>query len=431
MKREVSLIGEPQKRIRISSVEEKQVLHKGQMISIDRERMTAHMFRDRDPVRFGPEDFKEFMNRAVFNGASDISFMSDSLARVEINGVYYNATRKELSSPEVDDIMVLLTGSNNSRTEINAMKELDFAYEMILVDGERQRFRVNITGCLASSANGIEISMRTLPRVTPNKDSVGLTDEELAAMMPKDGLIVMAGGTGHGKTTTMAAITAEHLLSTRTPVKIIDIQAPIEFTFRDILGRNKMSSSFIVQMGVGVNIKSFDAGVRAALRKKPQIISVGEARDSETISAAIEGSLTGHLVYTTTHSDSIAATIQRLLSRFEGAEREAKANDLCSSLRFIMVQHLAIRVDKPGRIAVREYLRITERIRQKLSSLHPNDWAHYLTQEVNGEIEGTTSEDMRRPMKVSAQELYAQGIISREEALALSRKMNTVGDKNE
>lgn len=415
-----NLIGVPEQRF-VRKQENNSSVDLAYKINIDRENLEAFMFKEADPIRMDVSTFKDFLNRAVVNGASDISVKADDLARVEISGVYYKASRKNWNSPEVDEIMSLLFGSTNARTEINSMKELDIAYELRLHNGEHQRFRVNITGCLANSEQGAEISLRALPRITPSKESVGLSDEEIAAMMPRDGIVIIAGGTGHGKSTTMAAVTAEHLKSVKNPVKIIDIQAPIEYTFRDVLTENKKSSSFIVQMGVGVNIKSFDAGVRAALRKKPQIISVGEARDSETISAAIEGSLTGHLVYTTTHSDSIAATVQRLLSRFEGADRESKANDLCSSLRFIMVQALVERVDKPGRVPIREYLRITDRIRENMARISPNSWAQYLTDEVNGKVEGTTSEDMRQSMRSSAQKAYREGKISRATAISLAK----------
>lgn len=389
----------------------------------DRENLNTYLFKN-DPARMNSGLVDDFLNAAVVAGASDISIKSDDIARIEISGVYYNATRRMWTAPEVDEIMARIHGSTSARTEINSLKELDFAYEMNLLNGERQRFRVNITGCLGASEHGVEISMRVLPRITPTKDSVGLTDFEMEAMMPRDGIVIVAGGTGHGKSTTLAAVTAEHLMSVETPVKIIDVQHPIEYTFRDILKENKKSSSFIVQMGVGVNIRSFDAGVRAALRKKPQIISIGEARDSETISAAIEGSLTGHLVYTTTHASSIAATVQRLLSRFSGSEREAKANDLCSSLRFIMVQALIERADKPGRVPVREYLRVTERIRENMARMSLDKWAQYLTDEVNGTIEGATDEDLRKSMKESAMSAYENGLISRANALSLSRRIN-------
>lgn len=424
-----NLIGQPEIRLKRRQPGSNAPDDVRKKIAVDREKLTAYLFDDADPERMNESLLDVFLNSAVANGASDISIKSDDLARVEISGVYYKATRRIWNMPEVDMIMNKIYGSTNARTEINAMKELDFAYEMTLDTGDRQRYRVNITGCLAAEDHGVEISMRVLPRITPSKESVGLSDEEIAAMMPRDGIVIVAGGTGHGKSTTLAAVTAEHLKSMKTPVKIIDIQAPIEYTFRDVLKETKASSSFIVQMGVGVNIKSFDAGVRASLRKKPQIISVGEARDSETIAASIEGSLTGHLVYTTTHADSIAATVQRLLSRFEGADRESKANDLCSSLRFIMVQALVERIDKPGRVPVREYLRITDRIREKMSTMAPSKWAQYLTDEVNGKITGTTSEDMRKSMREAAVEAYKKGMISKTVTLSLSRQIKW-GDEN-
>lgn len=395
----------------------------GWVVKTDRENLTAFIL-EADPIQMTPNMIDGFLEAAVNAKASDISIKSDDLTRVEISGVYYNATRRPWSSPEVDEIMAKIFGSSNARTEINSLKEIDVAYEIQMSNGERQRFRVNITGAMGVNEHGVEISMRSLPRVTPSKEDVGLGDAELAAMMPKDGIVIIAGGTGHGKSTTMAAVIQEHLRSRTAPVKIIDIQHPVEYTFRDVMKDTNRSSSFIVQMGIGVNIRSFAAGVRASLRKKPSIISVGEARDSETIAASIEGSLTGHLVYTTTHASSVGETIQRLLSRFEGADRESKAIDLCSSLRFIMVQNLVERVDVPGRIAVREYLRITERIRERMARLPLRDWPQYLTDEVNGKIEGSTKEDLRMSMRESASKAFNDGKISKANALSLSRLIN-------
>lgn len=411
------LIGPAEKRVRKTSNE---IEESGWVVQTDRENLNAFILEN-EPIRMSVHQIDDFLEAAVNAKASDISIKSDDLVRVEILGVYYNATRRPWASPEVDEIMSKIFGSSNARTEINSLKELDFAYEIMMRNGERQRFRVNITGAMGVNEHGVEISMRALPRVTPTKESVGLSDHEIAAMMPRDGIVIIAGGTGHGKSTTLAAVICEHLRSVKSPVKIIDIQHPVEYTFRDVMKESKRSSSFIVQMGVGVNIRSFAAGVRAALRKKPSIISVGEARDSETISASIEGSLTGHLVYTTTHASSIGETIQRLLSRFEGADREAKAIDLCSSLRFIMVQSLVERTDKPGRIPMREYLRITERIRERMARLPLRDWPQYLTDEVNGKVAGTTEDDLRKSMRESASEAYKAGKISKANALSLSR----------
>lgn len=411
------LIGPAEKRVRKTSNE---IEESGWVVQTDRENLNAFILEN-EPIRMSVHQIDDFLEAAVNAKASDISIKSDDLVRVEILGVYYNATRRPWASPEVDEIMSKIFGSSNARTEINSLKELDFAYEIMMRNGERQRFRVNITGAMGVNEHGVEISMRALPRVTPTKESVGLSDHEIAAMMPRDGIVIIAGGTGHGKSTTLAAVICEHLRSVKSPVKIIDIQHPVEYTFRDVMKESNRSSSFIVQMGVGVNIRSFAAGVRAALRKKPNIISVGEARDSETISASIEGSLTGHLVYTTTHASSIGETIQRLLSRFEGADREAKAIDLCSSLRFIMVQSLVERTDKPGRIPMREYLRITERIRERMARLPLRDWPQYLTDEVNGKVEGTTEDDLRKSMRESASEAYKAGKISKANALSLSR----------
>jgi defect-in-organelle-trafficking protein DotB len=310
-------------------------------------------------------------------------------------------------------------GGANARTEINGQRVLDFSYELNLPDGSRQRFRCNAIGIFGRDGQGVEITLRALPSVTPSLPAVSLTEEETAALSPRDGIIIIGGATGSGKSTTMAAITRSHLENLARPVKIVDIQAPIEYTFRDVTSALTGSSSVIGQSEVGRHIRAFSDGVHAALRRKPHIINVGEARDFETIQASIEASLTGHLVYTTTHAGSVADAVRRLLSVFPASERESRAYDLVSALRFLMVQHLLPRVDRPGRVPVREYVRFTPRLRERLLDRPINDWPLMITDEVYGRVTETGPDDMRRSLLEAVTPLFRSGAISREDALRL------------
>jgi defect-in-organelle-trafficking protein DotB len=384
-----------------------------------------------EPSRISVEDFRAMLMSAVYTGASDITVQSDMQPRAEIHGVMYRITRKPWSPSEVDMVLMEVYGGSNARTEINGMKVIDCSYELNLPDGARQRFRVNAIGIYGRDGKGVEITLRALPSKTPSLEMVKISDRELEALRPKDGIIVIAGATGSGKTTTMAAITGSQLKDTSNPVKIIDIQAPIENTFMDITGAVKGSSSLIGQSEVGKHIPNFAEGVRAALRRKPKIINVGEARDFETIHASLEASLTGHLVYTTTHAGNVSDAIRRLLSVFPAAEREARAFDLVSALRFMMVQHLVPRIDKPSVIPVREYLRFTPRIKEKLVSSQISEWPMMLIDEVHGRVSDTGPDDMRQSFLEVVKPLYEQGAISRNDAFLLGSSEAVSGTNGE
>lgn len=366
------------------------------------------------------EELRKLLMSAVMSGASDITFQPDQAPRVEIHGCLYRATRRALAPSDVDMILMETFGSASARSEINGKEVLDYSYELNLQDGTRQRFRVNATGIYGIGGQGVEITMRALPHVTPTLSRVQINEREIEALTPKDGIVIISGATGSGKSTTMAAVTRYHLEQSPKPVKIVDIQAPIEYTFRDVISRSDGSPSIIGGSEVGKNIHSFAEGVRSALRRKPAIINVGEARDLETISASIEAALTGHLVYTTTHSYSVSVTIRRLLSAFPASERDSRAYDLVSALRFIMVQCLVERIDRPGLVPVREYLRFTDRLREKLLSQPVSSWPTLIEREVSNPGDDVGEDDMRLCFAEVASRLYRQGIISRVDALAVS-----------
>ena len=387
-------------------------------VDADQNRLEAFMLRD-EPPRITNDDFREFLMSCVMSGASDVTIQSDQQPRAEIHGLQYRATRKPWSPAEVDQVLAEVYGGANARTEINGCRVLDFSYELNLADGSRRRFRVNATGIHGREGRGVEITLRVLPSKTPDAETAGLDGDILEALKPRNGIVVVAGGTGSGKSTTLAAVMRSHLEDRRRPVKIVDIQAPIEYTFRDITGDLDGSSSVIGQSEVGKHLGGFADGVRSALRRKPNIISVGEARDRETISASLEASLTGHLVYTTTHANDVSDTVRRLLSVFPAAEREARAFDLISAMRFCMVQHLLPRVDEPGRVPAREFVKFTPRLKGKLVTLPVNDWPAVLEREVAGVADDAGPGDMRQSLRDVVIPLRRDGVISAGTAFGL------------
>lgn len=391
----------------------------GRAIEPDRNRLEAFMLRE-EPASLSEDDFREFLMSCALSGASDVTIQSDQQPRAEIDGVNYRAARRSWSPAEVDRVLAEVHGGANARAEINARRVLDFSYELNLPGGTRQRFRVNATGIHARDGHGVEISLRVLPSKTPDPADVGLDGNVVAAMKPRNGIVVVSGGTGSGKSATLAAVIRSHLEDADRPSKIVDIQAPIEYAFRDVAGGAAGSSSLIGQSEVGRHLDGFADGVRSALRRKPDIIVVGEARDLETISASLEASLTGHLVYATTHANDVPDAIRRLLAAFPAGEREARAFDLVSSMRFCMAQHLLPRMDRPGRVAAREYVRFTPRLKEKLTELPVADWAAVLRREVSGQAADAGRGDMRQSLRDALEALLRRGMVSREDAIELA-----------
>ncbi|MBW3243591.1 Flp pilus assembly complex ATPase component TadA [Epibacterium sp. DP7N7-1] len=395
-------------------------------VPLDLESLSVRLL-PKEPQRISAEEFRQILMTAVMSGASDITFQSDQQPRPEINGILYRGMSRPLSSTELNMALIEAYGGSNGPTEINGQNVLDFSYELNLPCGDRQRFRVNATGIYGRDGSGVEMTFRALPRKTPDLLMVRLNPDEVEALTPRDGIVVIAGATGSGKSTTMAALTRYHLEESPRPVKIVDIQAPIEYTFRDVMSNLGGSSSTIGQSEVGRHIRSFAEGVHSALRRKPHIINVGEARDFETISASLEASLTGHLVYTTTHASSVSVAIRRLLTIFPGNERESRGYDLISALRFVMVQHLVPTPDGNGRVPVREYLQFTDAMRERLLSSPMQDWSSIVDRAVLGELSGADPNMQFVSLRDVCARLFSEGSITRSDALRLGGAQAVAG----
>ncbi len=369
-----------------------------------------------EPGRYdaGGEDmFDAFAVGAVRRGASDITLQSDARPRIQINGGWYFGTKKHISSAEVVAILSRLWKGNDAASILRQGRALDFRFEVRVDRRTRQGYRVNATPIMRDGTNAIEITLRGLPNKTPTIDDVRLEPELRDQLDHRSGIVVIAGATGQGKSTTMAAITRMHLEAKRG-IKIADFQAPIEFTYTDLLDENTDMASLIGQseIGEGRNLPTFADGIRSAMRRAPQIINVGESRDREAMAASIEACLTGHLVNTTTHAGSVAEALRRMASVFPPEEREGRAFDLITSLQLVIVQHLIRTGDARGRVAVREYLRFDDDVRDRFTSTPVTAWTGIVSELMDRPPKGV----LAKPLWRSAQDLVTEGRITDQEA---------------
>lgn len=321
---------------------------------------TTEFLIPQEPIRLTVDSLNEILIHAVKSGASDITFQTNEPIYAEIYGRLVKLTRRRLSNTEIGDIINDMYGPNGT-AQIMSGKDVDTHYEIRPNRSDRYRFRINATGCQVEGHDGIQITARTIPSDPPKLASMDLPPAILDALAPEQGVVYITGATGSGKSTLLAAIIRDIAENPDSNRKILTYEAPIEFVYDTV----EKSSSIVSQSEIPRHLPSFAAGVRNALRRKPRLILVGEARDSETISAVMEAAMTGHPVYTTLHSNGVAETMRRLVTTFPSDERQGRTIDIIETIRLVVSQRLVPTVDGK-RVALREYLVFDEKIRDIL-----------------------------------------------------------------
>lgn len=231
--------------------------------------------------------------------------------------------------------------------------------------GERARFRYEVTGCSSAlSEQSFSVILRPLADEPMTYDKLGISEQFVKDCIVNDGIVVIGGATGEGKSTTLAAV-IRYIMENDTDIKgiILTHEDPIEINY----DRVKSKHSVIIQssIGQGQNIKSFHDANRSAMRRSPDLVLVGELRDGDTVDAAVELSFTGHPVFATTHANSVAAIFPRLVSRFPQEIQAQKALDLIDTMRMLVSQKL-IEGSNGKMFAVREVLKFTPELREYL-----------------------------------------------------------------
>ncbi|OGT60085.1 MAG: Dot/Icm secretion system ATPase DotB [Gammaproteobacteria bacterium RIFCSPHIGHO2_12_FULL_43_28] len=350
-----------------------------------------------EPIRLTIDNADQILIHCVKLGASDITFQTNEPIIAEIYGKLKKITRRRLSNTEVGEILNAIYGPNATAV-IMSGKDIDTHYEIKPSRTERYRFRINGTGCQVEGHDGMQITARTIPTDPPTLDSMELPQSILDALKPEQGVVYVTGATGSGKSTLLAAIIRNITEDVDSNRKVLTYEAPIEFVFDNV----EKVSSVVSQSEIPRHLPSFAAGVRNALRRKPRLILVGEARDPETISAVMEAAMTGHPVYTTLHSNSVAETIRRLVVSFPPEERQGRTIDIIETVRLVISQRLVPTVDGK-RVALREYLVFNEEIRDILLETDILNITNTVRKLVR---------EQGRTMAADAHEKFSAGIIS-------------------
>ncbi len=359
------------------------------------ERSARAFFPESDHLpSLGGLDIRALLHSAFRHGASDIHLTAGTPPVFRIHGELRALAAEVLTAGDVRRLLFSVL-NHAQREAFELDKELDFA--LSLVGGTR--FRVNAH----YQRNTVAVAMRLIPDSLPPLESLGLPDAVVRLAGATQGLLLVSGPTGNGKSTTLATLV--DLINKSRSCRIITVEDPIEF-----LHQNRMAN--VVQREVGLDTRSFASALKYILRQDPDVIMVGEMRDVETIQAALTAAETGHLVLATLHTNDAPQAVDRIVDVFPPYQQEQVRSQLAAGLLGVVSQRLLRRSDGLGRVAAFEILLATHAVRAMVRE----GKTHLLVNAME-----TGFRDGMQTLDRSVEALCRAGRVTRDEALRYVR----------
>ncbi|MEW6410295.1 MAG: type IV pilus twitching motility protein PilT [Nitrospirota bacterium] len=340
----------------------------------------------------------ELLRTLVERGGSDLHLKVGRPPMMRIKGELLPADFPEISKDGMNEMLHSLL-SDLQIKKLEEERELDFSY---LVEG-LARFRGNTfhqMGYLGAVFRVIPVEIKTV-------EELGLPLVLKELVHRRQGIVLVTGPTGSGKSTTLAAM-IDHVNESRND-HIITIEDPVEFVHRD-------KKCTINQREVGFDTRSFSEALKRALRQDPDIILVGEMRDPETISIAMTAAETGHLVFSTLHTNDAKQSIDRIIDTFPPEQQHQVRMQLAMTLAATVSQRLVKKSDGSGRIAVLEIMINTPTIRKMIEEGK--------TGAIDKAIHDSASLYKMQTMNQHLFEYVKEGAITKEDALNISNNPN-------
>ncbi|MBQ7764074.1 PilT/PilU family type 4a pilus ATPase [bacterium] len=342
-------------------------------------------------------DIVSFLKFAVRHGASDEHLKVGQPPFVRKNGFIEKVNHESLTKEQLDEaVMEIIPTSLVDNIALAC--DVDFMFE---IKG-CSRFRVNYNRQMGMPA----LVIRNIPYEIPTLKELELHSVLNEVIKYQNGIILVTGPTGSGKSTTLASLINQ--ISIEEAKHIITIEDPVEYVFN-------CQKSIISQRQIGVDTANFADGIKYALRQDPDVIFIGEIRDKETMAAALKASETGHLVLSTLHTNDAVQTINRIVNMFEESNRQIIRRQLADTLRATIAQKLIYSEENKRRYPACEIMVVTPTIRDYINKDN-SDAIYELLRENN--IDDMVS------MNSSLALLVEKGFISKEEALENSNDSN-------
>lgn len=370
------------------------------------------------------EDLYRVLAHAVNNNASDIIFQTGRPVMADIYGKLKALTNFDLNNSDLGRLFFWMTAQNNIIARLQGGEDADSSFEIPDYGNKdefnepiRHRFRLNLTaGQYVGASMGYQAVARAIPINPPTLDDIGFPAALIPYATPDMGQVLIAGPTGSGKTTTFAAL-MRHIIEGNTPIEgnILTWEKPIEYSYNQLVS----PCCTVQQHEIGRHIASFAQGVRNSLRRKPALLVIGELRDVETMEAAVEASNTGHPLFSTVHANSVALILKRMMNKFPVDQHMQAFSDLTDTSRLLMSQTLVPRSDREGRICLREWLVLTDEIRERILDAGLVDHVRVIR-----EIMG--SDPLHQPMSRSVQAELKAGRIDTATARRVIRRYSAI-----
>ena len=330
----------------------------------------------------------DLIRLAKENYASDLHLVVNAPPMLRINGELGSVDGMAPLSPEEISQAFVQLSTPEQREEFHNTLELDFAHDFPGVG----RIRCNV----AQQRGAISFALRLLPPEIPTLDGLELPQILKDLALRPRGLVIVSGPTGSGKTTTLAAMI--HHINANATCHILTIEDPVEYSHPNL-------KSFVTQRELGIDTLSFAKALKHALRQDPDVILVGEMRDTETAAAVLTVAETGHLVFTTGHAPSAAQAMERVIDMFPPEQRPLAQVRLASLVIGVLCQALVPRVGGSGRIAAVEIMLGSPAVR----NLIREGKIHHLQNIIR-----TSNQDGMETLDQSLVSLYLRGIITGE-----------------
>lgn len=292
---------------------------------------------------------EKIIRAAVERGASDLHIKAGDVFRARINGILVPLTKQRLTPDQTRAIALRLMSSEEERRQLDRLRDFDCSWGLPGVG----RFRVNVL----RQRSSFMIVMRVIPFTVPSIESLGLPPALERIAEGDRGLVLVAGATGSGRSSTIAALV--HHINTHRQKHIVTVENPIEFLHRDV-------KSSITQREVGVDTETLAIGLHAAMRQDPDVIVIGDVGDAETLATAIRAAERGLFVIGAMPTPDVQGTVAHALAALPADAREIGRMRFAEALHAIVAQQLLPRAEADGRVAAVEILVATPRVREAL-----------------------------------------------------------------